>query len=275
MRRRKKSKMMKRLVSLLVLCIGAIVGIQAFALVDLPKDKAATVPEPQQPAVVTYDFDVDSWTKIAANPSKYPVGAEKTILRTTDELLTLVVLGHGHDDLANGKGKAGMTVGLKYLMQTSAGMNPYDTNNGGWIDAELRYMLLPEILATLPSDLQAVIQTVTKETTMGSQSIYTDFIEDKLFLFSRREVIGDNHLEWGVTEGEQYEYWRTVKDGTNKADRIMTGNTGTFAGRWWLRSPVIDDSQSFHAIDNLGNLSSGHAFVTFGVNFGFCVGTAA
>ena len=79
-----------------------------------------------------------------------------------------------------------------------------------------------------------------------------------------------------VGEGEQYEYWRTIKDGAGTGvsanpDRIKyTGDDGA-ATVWWLRSPRVGDATGFRAVNAAGGVSTGSASDSHGVSFGFCV----
>ena len=71
---------------------------------------------------------------------------------------------------------------------------------------------------------------------------------------------------------EQYEYWKTVKDGKTSADRIKyLSNGGGSARYWWLRSPYVSYSTPFRYIDSTGDVSYDSAYNTYGVSFGFCI----
>lgn len=200
----------------------------------------------------------------------FSVGDEKTISLSTGEQVTLVVLGFNHDDLTSG-GKAGMTIGMKELLATTYRMNASNTNAGGWDESEMRTSTMATLLSQLPSDLQAVIKQVNKKATAGSQSTSITTSADKLWLLSEVEVDGTTSAGY-VDEGEQYEYWKTVKDGTVAADRIKKLSNGSgSASFWWLRSPHVSYTTSFRPFNSTGTVINASASYARGVSFGFCV----
>ena len=230
------------------------------------------------PTLLSTDFSFEkaSWSDIAAlsesgSADKYfSVGDEKTISLTTGEQVTFVILGFDHDDLTSG-GKAGMTIGMKNLLATTYRMNATGTNAGGWDESEMRTSTMATLLSQLPSDLQGVIKQVNKKATAGSQSTSITTSADKLWLLAEVEVDGTTSAGY-ADEGEQYEYWKTVKDGTVAADRIKYLSNGSgSAYYWWLRSPRVSNSSNFRYIASTGNVIGNNANYTRGVSFGFCV----
>ena len=202
--------------------------------------------------------------------SSFSVGDEKTIELTTGEQVTLVILGFNHDDLTSG-GKAGMTIGMKNLLATTYRMNATATNEGGWDESEMRTSTMATLLSQLPSDLQGVIKQVNKKATAGGASTSITTSADKLWLLAEVEVDGTTSAGY-ADEGEQYEYWKTVKDGTVAADRIKYLSNGSgSAYAWWLRSPNVSGSVYFSGFDSTGGVDSGYAVIARGVSFGFCV----
>ena len=230
------------------------------------------------PTLLSTDFSFEkaSWSDIAAlsesgSADKYfSVGDEKTISLTTGEQVTLVILGFDHDDLTSG-GKAGMTIGMKNLLATTYRMNATGTNAGGWDESEMRTSTMATLLSQLPSDLQGVIKQVNKKATAGSQSTSITTSADKLWLLAEVEVDGTTSAGY-ADEGEQYEYWKTVKDGTVAADRIKYLSNGSgSANHWWLRSPHVSNSTNFRNFNSTGGVGYIGANITRGVSFGFCV----
>lgn len=230
------------------------------------------------PTLLSTDFSFEkaSWSDIAAlsengSADKYfSVGDEKTISLTTGEQVTLVILGFDHDDLTGG-GKAGMTIGMKNLLATTYRMNATATNEGGWDESEMRTSTMATLLSQLPSDLQGVIKQVNKKATAGGASTSITTSADKLWLLAEVEVDGTTSAGY-ADEGEQYEYWKTVKDGTVAADRIKYLSNGSgSANLWWLRSPYVSYSAYFRAFNSAGGVGNYYANYTRGVSFGFCV----
>ena len=200
----------------------------------------------------------------------FSVGDEKTISLTTGEQITLVILDFNHDDLTSG-GKAGMTIGMKNLLATTYRMNATGTNAGGWDESEMRTSTMATLLSQLPSDLQGVIKQVNKKATAGGVSTSITTSADKLWLLAEVEVDGTTSAGY-ADEGEQYEYWKTVKDGTVAADRIKYLSNGSgSANTWWLRSPYVSTSANFRTFGSTGGVGISYASYTRGVSFGFCV----
>lgn len=225
-----------------------------------------------------FTFATAAWgdiSRIAAtgNAQKYfSVGDEKTIELTTGEQVTLVILGFNHDDLTSG-GKAGITVGMKDLLATKYRMNATDTNEGGWDECEMRTSTMATLFSQLPSDLQGVIKQVNKKATSGNQSTTITTSADKLWLLAEVEIGGTTEAGY-ANEGEQYEYWKTVKDGKTRADRIKYLSNGSgSADNWWLRSPYVyvGNSYYFRFISSTGFVNPSAASFARGVSFGFCV----
>ena len=229
------------------------------------------------PVFVTtsFNFEKASWADIAAISESgraaayFVVGEEKTIELTTGKEITLVILGFNHDDLTSG-GKAGMTIGMKNLLATRYAMNSAATNAGGWDQSKMRTETMQTLLAQLPSDLRNSIKQVNKKATAGGASTTITTSSDKLFLFSEVEIDGTTTAGY-ADEGEQYEYWKTIKDGTVAADRIKYLSNGGGSGMWWLRSPRVSYSDTFRCITLDGIVGNITATRTYGVSFGFCV----
>lgn len=211
----------------------------------------------------------NTWAQIAKASATgkasqlWSVGDTKDIT-VGSETLTLVIMGFNHDDLASG-GKAGITFGMKNLMATTRRMNASNTNSGGFTGSEMYSWLQNTLLPTLPSDLQAVLKSVNKKTSAGSQSSTINTNSMKLFLFSEIEIFGSTTYS-KAGEGSQYSYFATA------ANRIKYLSNGSgSADWWWERSPVGSDSDGFCYVNSGGNADVSYANDANGVCFGFCV----
>lgn len=214
-----------------------------------------------------------SWAKISelsANGKAkeiFSVGDEKEVELTTSEKITMVIMGFEHDDLTSG-GKAGITFAMKDLLSTTYPMNSAGTNVGGWEQCSMRTSTMPTLLSQLPTDLQGVIKPVLKKTTSGNEATTITTSSDKLWLFSEVEI--DNIADLGYAdEGEQYEYWKTVKDGTVQINRVKKRNGAGFY--WWLRSPNVSTYSLFLCVAHTGGVGGYNVNSSYGVSFGFCV----
>ena len=211
----------------------------------------------------------NTWAQIAKASAAgkasqlWSVGDTKDIT-VGSETLTLVIMGFNHDDLASG-GKAGITFGMKNLMATTHRMNASNTNSGGFTGSEMYSWLQNTLLPTLPSDLQAVLKSVNKKTSAGSQSSTINTNSMKLFLFSEIEIFGSTTYS-KAGEGSQYSYFATA------ANRIKYLSNGSGSAYWWWeRSPDGSASGYFCGVNDSGAANGYLADGASGVCFGFCV----
>ena len=148
---------------------------------------------------------------------------------------------------------------------TTRRMNASNTNSGGFTGSEMYSWLQNTLLPTLPSDLQAVLKSVNKKTSAGSQSSTINTNSMKLFLFSEIEIFGSTTYS-KAGEGSQYSYFATA------ANRIKYLSNGSgSASWWWERSPYGSGSNSFCVVSSSGGADGYSAHSAYGVCFGFCV----
>ena len=211
----------------------------------------------------------NTWAQIAAASeagvaaSTWSVGDTKNIT-VGGETLTVEIVGFNHDDLASG-GKAGITFGLKNLMANTRQMNSSNTNAGGFTGSDMYDWLQGTLLNSLPSDLRAVLKSVNKKTSAGSQSSTINTNAMKIFLFSEVEIFGSvTYSKSG--EGSQYSRFATA----SSRIKYLSNGSGS-ASAWWERSPVGNYSAGFCSVSSGGSASSGGASFSLGVCFGFCV----
>lgn len=185
-----------------------------------------------------------SWATIKAiseaglAPMVWSVGDEREIILTTGEKITMVILGFNHDNLTGG-GKAGITLGTKNCLASAYVMNDDYTNAGGWKQSKMRTNTMEMIYGYLPDEVKAVIKSVDKVTALYENGGALDTTSDKLFLFSQREVMGNNMYSATSqnsfpNEGEQYEYFKNAPIPTPKAG---TGAFSVLAGTGCFYTP--------------------------------------
>ena len=214
-------------------------------------------------------FSADSWDTITQYSESglaskfYGVGDEKTVsINGTNYAVT--IMDFDHDDLADGSGKAGITIGLKNCLTTTHNMNSSDSNSGGWESCAMRSWLQSTVLGWLPEELQAVIKKVNKKATAGSKSTTIKTSEDNLFLLAEVEIFGSKAYG-SLDEGTQYSYFTTTTRRVKKS-----GDSGS-ATYWWERSPNVSGSGNFCTVNSDGSASYSSASATRGVSFGFCI----
>ena len=168
--------------------------------------------------------------------------------------------------------------------QTSSGyfnMNTSRTNSGGWNNSNMRRNILGNtgtpssppantLLAALPSDLRAVMKSVTKYTdntgngsnVAGNVTATTDY----LWLFAEFEVFGTRYIanEYEKNSQAQYAYFSAG----NSRVAYRHSSTGT-AVWWWLRSAYYSDDHGFCSVNSDGSCGSYIASWSAGVVAGF------
>lgn len=223
----------------------------------------------------------------------FNIGDEKTIELTTGEEITLVILGFNHDNLISGD-KAGITIGMKNILDTFYPMNSSNTNVGGWDSSEMRTNTMATLLSQLPNDLQRVIKSVNKKATSGGSSpsspvtaIITS--SDKLWLLALAEVYSKASIEGSTisdivnnaagyeAEGEQYDYYYNLigdNNGGTEANMDLlkyTSNGSGSAMHWWLRSPYLTNSGYFNNVYAIGYAGGSAPNNPRAVSFCFCI----
>lgn len=162
-------------------------------------------------------------------------------------------------------------------------MNTSNTNSGGWNGSYMRKTLLGNsnaptsplansYMAALPSDLRAVMKSVTKysdNTGGGSNTAsYVTATTDYLFLLAEFEVQGSRSYANSAEQTYQLQY-DYFKNGNSKI-AYKYNATGT-AVYWWLRSAYYHDSNSFCSVSTNGNANDYYANCSLALAPGFVV----
>ena len=170
--------------------------------------------------------------------------------------------------------------------QTSAGyfhMNTSRTNSGGWKGSAMYKTLLGNsgtptspvansLMAALPSDLRAVMKSVTKYTdnTGNSSNVAANVTAstDYLTLLAEFEVQGARTYanQYEQNSQLQYEYF---KSGNSKVAYRHSATSTT--AWWWLRSATYYYSSYFCIVNTDGNANYDYASWSAGVLPGFFV----
>ena len=161
-------------------------------------------------------------------------------------------------------------------------MNPNNSNSGGWKNSYMRTTLLGNsgtptsprsgsLMAALPSDLRAVMKSVTTYTdNVGNDTGHTasnvTATTDYLWLMSEYEVQGGQSYanSYEKNSQAQYEYF---KAGNSKI-AYRHSSTGS-AVWWWLRSPRCHNTGNFCTVGTGGGNGSDYAYYSAGVLPGF------
>ena len=162
-------------------------------------------------------------------------------------------------------------------------MNSSSSNSGGWNGSYMRKTLLGNsntpastlensLMAALPSDLLAVMQTVTKYTdntgggsnSSGNVTSTTDY----LFLLAEFEVFGTRYYanQYEQNSQKQYEYYKAGNS------RVAYNHSAvSTAVWWWLRSAVYTSSSNFCDVYTGGSYDGSAAYYSAGLRPGFAV----
>lgn len=241
--------------------------------------------EPVEAALVPKQFSEYTWGEIAqvsglisaagsfeearAVAAEYNIlTAEGTITDAVHELVladgtrcTARVVGVLADDLADGSGKAGLTLMAGPIASRS--MNDADANVGGWEASNLRSWLASDGLALLPGEVSSSVKTVLK-TTNNTGTSYEPVAgltqtADALWVPSGSELYGT--LTWFAqeygdepiantgyldmapydeaisSEGAQYQYFaeRGLADREDPSG-VLASAFGQLSGGFWTRS---------------------------------------
>lgn len=163
-------------------------------------------------------------------------------------------------------------------------MNPNNSNSGGWNNSYMRKTLLGNtnsptsplansLMAALPSDLRAVMKSVTKFTDNtanggGNQSSYVTATTDYLWLLAEFEVQGSRTYANSYEKNYQQRYEYYSKGNSKVAYRhSATGSTAW----WWLRSAYYNYTNRFCSVWTDGSAASNYARISGALLPGFAV----
>ena len=162
-------------------------------------------------------------------------------------------------------------------------MNSSSSNSGGWNGSYMRKTLLGNsntpasalensLMAALPSDLLAVMKTVTKYTDNtggGSNSSgNVTATADYLFLLAEFEVFGTRYYanQYEQNSQKQYEYYKAGNS------RVAYNHSAvSTAVWWWLRSAYCTNSSYFCGVGTGGSCDGNNANYSAGLRPGFAV----
>lgn len=191
-----------------------------------------------------------------------------------------------HFQIGKVSGKAVALCDSQYNSDGSSAMfhmNSSSSNSGGWNGSYMRKTLLGNsntpastlensLMAALPSDLLAVMQTVTKYTdntgggsnSSGNVTSTTDY----LFLLAEFEVFGTRYYanQYEQNSQKQYEYYKAGNS------RVAYNHSAvSTAVWWWLRSAGCTYGNYFCDVGPDGSFYNHYAYYSAGLRPGFAV----
>lgn len=177
-------------------------------------------------------FAGGSWADIAAvseageAENYFSVGDTRKVETNDGVTRTLRIIGFNHDNLADGSGKAGMTIACE-----SVTADTFDISDWSTLSSNMSTVLKPRF----PSDLTAHIKSVTKECDVGTTDVGTPInvnfeifplsvTECKIQRMSGRKYTDDDWTNCFTPLGTPYEYFAENYNAT------WYGPYGTFLG---------------------------------------------
>ena len=151
-------------------------------------------------------------------------------------------------------------------------MNNTDSNSGGWKSSLMRTVICPAFKSAMPSDLQAVLKTVTKysdNTGGGSNTAsYVTATTDDIFLLSEWEVFGSKTAANSAEQNYQAKY--AYYSAGNSRAKYFHSHLDIEAG-WWLRSVYADVTNAICYVTTPGGAGYSSPMVSLGFAPAFCV----
>ena len=196
-----------------------------------------------------------------------------------------VIIGIEHDDLVtaiNGKTKAAITIQTErmlYLDTTTEYNTSYNashecgyingssTNSGGWESCARRTWCNNVYKKCLPAYIQNMVKQVKKLTSVGSRSNTIKVSNDYVFLPSEIEVFGSIKYSF-AGEGEQYQYFKNATANIYKKPYF---SSNFVSGRYWERSPYLDNEKGFCHVDMDGKTYYSGVSYTLGISPCLCM----
>lgn len=151
-------------------------------------------------------------------------------------------------------------------------MNNISSNRGGWESSLMRTVICPAFKSAMPSELQAVLKTVTKysdNTGGGSDNAsYMTATTDDIFLLSEWEVFGSKTAANSAEQNYQAKY--AYYSAGNSRAKYFHSHLDLEAG-WWLRSVYAGVTNAFCCVYTKGGAGYNSPMDSLGFAPAFCV----
>ncbi len=231
-------------------------------------------------------FSEDSWETIAEMvrtgkaSEVYNVGDTKEVTvdgysNGSEQTFTVRIANISTPEECNSEGVSQTACGfvVEFVdIITKNRMNSTLTNVGGWPASKMYSFANNTIYNALPSDLRNVIIDTYTVSGHGSEDSSNFTSTDKLYLFSTKELYGENALYDTVeAETRQLDYYKNngvTEDNYSGAIKMYEGS----ADDWWLRSASSYGSTGFCSVYTNGVGSNGTAYNNYGIAPAFRIG---
>lgn len=234
------------------------------------------------------EFAAASWDTIAEKAADgtasqtWNIGDKKTIVYDSYNL-TLVIAGFNHDDLADGTGKAGISIIFDSVPTDTYTWSNSSSSKPPYVSSSYVQSNLTKIFNKLPAELRSVIKPVTKQcdntVDPGTGGSVITTINQSLWLLSATEMgYSKTSDSYYTALGNKYDYFTSVdnplESGSQKFSNYECGNQTT---AYWLRSTDRHGSLQQHTVTTSGKLvrREGSALYKTGYPYhyrcGFCI----
>lgn len=229
----------------------------------------------------TIGADVESYKSGSMNEddfkTKYQIGGRMIIpIELSDGTSTVAdieIIGHNHDDLADGSGKAGLTFFCKDLPDILRRMNDTNDYRGGWENSTMREFVNGELFNSLPITLQRIVKPIYKIADGGWDKKDLVTVADSCWLASMEEV--GFETDSNNVPGQGQVYSSIFSGDASSRTKYIVDNT-EMAG-WWLRSSYYSSGYTtgertmFRRVTQKGGRYGDGQYVLSYVAFGFCI----
>ena len=180
---------------------------------------------------------------------------------------TVVIADLNHDDLADGSGKAGLSIVLRNALDTTSAYTSSKTATTTTWEQSLLRTNIQALIPSLPSDLQSVIKPVNKVSYIGTSSSEGNYntTTDSLWPLSKKEFgLSMSHVK---DEGTAYPLLAELPSG----DLARSTRSGKKVGVW-LRGRNSAWNRHADYISATGQMSGiASSAEQANIYFGFCV----
>lgn len=166
-----------------------------------------------------------------------------------------------------------------FCMNRGDSSNNYGGNAGGWKNSYARSTLMPQFLAAMPEEWQAIISETTKYTdNVGNGTTAASNVtatQDKMFYLAEYEMFGiedENNSLANIAEPQFQKHYAYYANHTADTDHIhYAHNAATTGQHTWTRSPRRFNATGFVVVDSTGGLAGYYACYSHGAALAFAV----
>lgn len=144
-----------------------------------------------------------------------------------------------------------------------APMNHEWTNDGGWVESDMRNRTMKKLFELLPDELREIIVPRQIRQNIHDKKVGS---EDLIWIPSYTEVVGPNG--WGARADVDDVHFPLFDSERARVKQDRAGKETTW---WWLRSPNTGVATTFYSITPSGSSYNSFAYASYGVAFGFLI----